>query len=186
MINQHNQSNIKELIKEFVFLSDSKGPFIESDTYAELLETIDTLLKELKSFEEGDSSVLDEKINEVKQLTLKHKELSSKSKFYHFMNNEYFKLESDDTQDEQLIKDIVIFQIELDKFIESLKSLLKEKYYNIFNTENKDSENVRLEQKRDTDGEQITPEVEDSSFYELKKIKKRTKIFMALCLLNMD
>ena len=175
MINQHNQSEIKKLIRDFYHLSNNKGLFIDSDNYKKLLETIDTLLVELKSYEEEDSSKLDEKIDEFRLLKEKHKKLSEKSIFYRNLNNDDYKIESKSPEYKQLIREIVFFQDELDDLIKSLKLLLVKNYYNIINTENEDSGNVGLEQERDTGGGTIIPEIEKSSFHELKKIIKRNK-----------
>lgn len=143
MINHNypNNGRIRELIEEFNFLSNSKGPFIESDTYTELIETIDILLKELKSFDEDDSNVLHEEINEVKLLKSNHRELMNRSRIYNLTNIEHLKSEPNNPQDKEreleynkIIEDIASFQIELDRFIDIINSIIElyDRYFHFF------------------------------------------------------
>ena len=178
---KYSKEIIKESIKNLVFLNNSKGPFIESKTYEELLQTITSILYGLKFFEKEDSSILDGKINELNNLISEYRKLVDRSGMYHFIRNLEFdsknaqdiqiKSDLNSSQEEKLISDFASFQIKLDDFILNIENLIIEKYSYIIHTENEDYIDTNS-----TIYQQINLLEKKSSTYVKKTTKKKKEI----------
>ena len=164
MINQDYTGNerIIDLIKKIIFLSNNKGPLIQSDTYRELLETLENLLKELKFIEEKSSNEVDERTSELEILKQKHKNLKNRIKSTHFIQSEEQKYISNNSEEEQklsysntpqyksLMREILSFQTELDDFIQNIKSLLIDRFSYVINIEDEEDKDINIDIDLDT------------------------------------
>ena len=156
MINQNYTGNeeIIDLIREFICLYNIKGPFIQSNTYRELFETLEKLLKELKSIEEKSSNEVDERTYELEIIKQKYIDLKNRLELTNFIQDEEQKYISDNSEEEQklsyfntpqyrsLMREILNFQTELNDFIQNIKSLLIDRFSYVINIEDEEIKNI--------------------------------------------